>query len=130
LKQKYKKNIKNNSIGPRELNFMQYNHIKELSIPHTETPPCLELLDCVVKLPALHLSTVNLVCLAGHSLLQVADSDLGLPQGGLAMGESGGLHRELGLVEREMSDTYALKTKQNLGLQQGLVTSRNGSEFE
>lgn len=83
-----------------------------------------------MKLPALHLSTVNLVCLAGHSLLQVADSVLGLPQGGLATGESGGLHRELGLVERENSDTYALKTKQNLGLQQGLVTSRKGSEFE
>lgn len=91
---------------------MQYNHIfRELSIPPTERPPCLELLDGVVEPPALHLSTVNLVCLAGHSLLQVADSVLGLPQGVLATGESGGLHRELGLVEREKLDTDALKNK-------------------
>lgn len=51
---------------------------------------CLELLDCVVELPARHLSTVNHACL-GHSLLQAADHFLGLPQGGLATGKTGAL---------------------------------------
>lgn len=66
-----------------------------------DTLTCLELLDGIVKPPALHLTSVKLVLLLGHSLFEGADLFLCVSQSPLDPSQSRLLHRQLHLVWKQ-----------------------------